>query len=196
MGAAAKINPDQVRQSAKVIVFARDGKKARGSWFPSDNKAQAHAAAEAMGMNVLDVANDDVRQLATRLPKGRIFESGKAFVPFIQGSVLEALAAHLPDGQELKAMSAGAGAGGGGQGSTSTPVEVRHHPKGWDDITVGSLVLACEEEKEGWFECVVQAFEDGQLRLRWLDYPAYEAFHRPPNRVALLWSPPTLSDKK
>ena len=195
MRAAAKIQPEQVFQSATVVVFARDGKKARGSWFPSDRKTAAHAAARAMGMNALDVANDDVRHLATKLPQGRIFESGRAFVPFIQSSVLDALAEHLPKGQAIKTLSSTGASSATGSPQTKPVVEVRHHPKGWDDIRVGSLVLACEVEKEGWFECVVQSISDGQVRLRWLDYPGYEAFSRSPERVALLWAPPTLAEK-
>jgi hypothetical protein len=102
MRAAVKIQPEQVFQSVSVVVFARDGKKARGSWFPAEKQKEAHAAAASMGMNVLDVANDDLRQLATKLPQGRIFDSGKAFVPFVQGSVVDALATHLPRGQQMK----------------------------------------------------------------------------------------------
>jgi hypothetical protein len=195
MGAAAKINPEQVFEAASVVVFGRDGTKARGSWFPAELQARAHSAAEAMGMSALDVANDDVRRLATKLPQGRVFDSGKAFVPFVQGAVLEALAAHLPEGQSVRTRASAAGAEGGSASVKGGPIGVRHHPKDWSDIRVGSLVLACETEEDGYHPCVVQAIVDGLLKLSWRDYPGYPSISRPPERVALMWAPPTLADK-
>ena len=191
MRAAAKILPDQVFKSAMVIVFGRDGKKARGSWFPAESQAAAHSAAEAMGMNALDVANDDVRQLATKLPQGRIFDSGKAFVPFVQTAVLEALASHLPNGEVVKVRASAAASSAPGTTASKTPAVAPHYPKGWDDIKVGSLVLASESDEDGWWPCIVQEVYSKELRLKWRDYPDYEVFARGYDQVALMWAATT-----
>lgn len=193
MRATAKILPQHVFETATVIVFGRDGKKARGSWFPAEAGAAAHSAAKAMGMNALDVANDDVRHLATRLPQGRLFDSGKAFVPFVQSAVLDALVTHLPRGQSLKVRASAASAAPVPTAVSKAASGVTHHPKDWQDIKVGSLVLATEGDGEGWFECVVQEAYEKEVRLKWRDYPDYEAFTRGRDQLALMWAPPTQS---
>jgi hypothetical protein len=193
MRAAARILPDQVFNSATVIVFGRDGKKARGSWFPAEAGAAAHSAAEAMGMNALDVANDDIRQLATKLPQGRVFDSGKAFVPFVQTAVLEALVSHLPDGELVKVRASGAASSPSSPAASKAPAVAPHYPRGWDDIKVGSLVLASESEEDGWWPCIVQEAYEKEVRLKWRDYPDYEVFTRGRDQLALLWAAPTAS---
>lgn len=62
MSAAARISPALVLEQAAVIVFCRNGKKARASWFPASETKQAKKGAELMGMSAINIANDDVRQ--------------------------------------------------------------------------------------------------------------------------------------
>lgn len=197
MSAAPKISDEFVAQNAAVILLTRDGGKARASWFPAPLSAHAKRAASLMQVNYLQIANDEVRQLATKLPQGRIFDSGKAFMPLVQGKIADALAVHLPKSKPpLRVVASSDTPKSPAEGAKgNSVVGVRHHPKDWTDIKVGSLVLACEVEKEGWYECVVQAIRDGQLVLRWLDYPEYESFMRPPERVGLLWAASTVGEK-
>ncbi len=49
-----------------------------------------------MGMSAVQVATDELRGLAGQLPHGRVFSSGRAFVPFVKGSLYDQLATHAP----------------------------------------------------------------------------------------------------
>ena len=61
-------------------------------------------------------------------------------------------------------------------------------PKSWAEIQVGSLVLAHEGLKEGWWEAVVTEMRGDVLTLRWRDYPDLAAIARNRKEVALLFS--------
>src|SRR4051794_40774982 len=66
-----------------VIVFGRDeAGKAHASWFDQSEAALAEKAADFMNLRVLRVQTDEHRVLAAQLPHGRVFASGRAFVPF------------------------------------------------------------------------------------------------------------------
>lgn len=196
MSAAARISPALVLEQAAMIVFGKDGKKARASWFPASETKQAKKAAELMGMNAIKIANDDVRQLAIKMPKGRLFDSGKAFVPFVQMAVCDQLVGQLPAGQSLKvrtmASSGNKPEGGSSAVDASIPT-ARHRPKDWSDIKVGSLVLASEGDNEGWWECAVTGIKEGEYALRWLHYPEEPPFTRMREQLGLLWAPPALT---
>ena len=60
-------------------------------------------------------------------------------------------------------------------------------PKSWAEIQVGSLVLAHEGLKEGWWEAVVTEMRGDVLTLRWRDYPDLAAIARNRKEVALLF---------
>lgn len=194
--AAPKLAHDTMDKTAAVIVFGRHGQKARGSWFPSDAAPAAKSAADLMGMNSLTVANDDLRQLATKLPEGRLFGSGKAFVPFVKGALVDALATHLPTGESLKIRLVGnaselAKTEGGEATKGKTEQEQPHLPKDWSDIKVGSLVLASESDDDGWWPCIVTEAYPKELRLKWQTFEGYPPFTRAYEQVALFWAPPS-----
>lgn len=192
MTAAAKISPADVMEQASVILFGRDGAKARASWFGSDEMERAKKAAKLMDMNFISIGNDDVRQLATKMPKGRLFDSGKAFVPFVQGAVCDQLVAHLPKGQKLRVrMATSTKEAAADTTKESNNVAPPHYPKDWGDIKVGSLVLASESEDDGWWPCIVQEVYSKELRLKWRDYPDYDVVTRGYDQVALMWAAPT-----
>lgn len=70
----------------------------------------------------------------------------------------------------------------GTETSTSVPL-----PRSWNDIKVGSLVLAQESHADGWWEAVVSEIRDDILTLRWRDYPRQMAVARNRKAVALLF---------
>jgi hypothetical protein len=77
-----------------VVVFGVDEKgKPHASAFGLQEAHLAAQAAKLMGMSLLPVETDECRALAAKLPRGRVFESGRAFVPFVASGVYEALAA-------------------------------------------------------------------------------------------------------
>ena len=82
-----------------LILFGRDERqRAHASRFAAGEKAEAERAAGLMGMHVLEISDDTHHSLADGLPQGRLFGSGKAFVPFVKAEVFDRLvaAAGLP----------------------------------------------------------------------------------------------------
>ena len=64
--------------------------------------------------------------------------------------------------------------------------ETTNRPASWDEIQVGSLVIAHESPEDGWWEAIVVAVENDQLLLRWRDYPRQPCVRRGRLGVALL----------
>jgi hypothetical protein len=44
-------------------------------------------------------------------------------------------------------------------------------PEDWDEIQVGSLVLAWDRPSKAWYEAIVTNVIDGACWLKWRDYP-------------------------
>lgn len=77
-----------------VVVFGRDDKgKPHASRFRAADAELAEKAAGLMGMRVLRVASDEQETLAAKLPPGRVFASGRGFVPFVKAELLAKLEA-------------------------------------------------------------------------------------------------------
>ncbi|TBG66576.1 hypothetical protein [Rhizobium leguminosarum] len=169
-----------------VIILGRDDNgKAHASFFPATDAQPASRAASLMGMFSLRADNDAVRSLLPKLPKGKLFDSGKAFVPFVKQDLYNQIAAHLPEADRAKAEEVRvAPAGVSQQGHAATPSNV---PDDWSKILVGSLVLATDDPLEGWFEAtVVELKPDNVLRLQWRHYLDLPPFNRKLEDVALL----------
>ena len=79
---------------AAVVVFGRDDAgQPHASAFDATTAELAEKAAGLMGMRVLRLDTDEQRAVAAKLPRGRVFESGRAFVPFVKKPIFESLAA-------------------------------------------------------------------------------------------------------
>jgi hypothetical protein len=169
-----------------IIILGRDDNgKAHASFFPATDARPASRAASLMGMLALPADNDAVRSLLPKLPKGKLFDSGKAFVPFVKQDLYKQIAAHLPEGDRAKAEEVRAApADVSQQGHSAAPTNL---PDGWDKVVVGSLVLATDDPMEGWFEAtVIEVKPDNVLRLQWRHYLDLPPFNRRLEDVALL----------
>jgi len=176
-----------------IAVVHRNGKETpRGAWFPADSLEAVIAGAAEMGMQAIKAATPEIVELAHRLPKGRVFDSGKLFTPLIQTKVYEQLLSHLPE-HEIRAkprlvMSAASGADGDtGAGDVAESVPEGTRPTDWSKITVGSLVLAEEARMEGWFEAIVlEACPKDVFKLKFRDYSEDPIITRHVSRLALM----------
>ena len=173
-----------------VAVFGRDeAGKAHAAYFDQSEAALAEKAADLMDLRMLRVRTAEHRALAAQLPHGRVFASGRAFVPFVKASLFLAV---------QTAAQAAAGANGGRMSTDNSEAEPVPEPPrppvsssgkapcGWADIDVGSLVLASEGPGEGWWESVVLAEEAELFTLKWRDYPDLPRFARRRWQLALL----------
>lgn len=150
----------------------------------------AAVAADLMGFAVIDVSTDELAAVASALPKGKLFDSGQAFVPFVRRTIYDQLAVHL-DEDYLTAAAArveAAQAAASESYSTASKGEVPHRkPEDWSKLEAGDLVLALDEPDDAWFAAVVVEPVAGEkLRLRWRDYGDQPTFTRTVLEIALL----------
>src|SRR4051794_36666494 len=171
MAAAAE---PRVSETPAVVLFGRDeANKPHGSYFVEPEVAQARKAAALMGVGLLPLTSDAERELAAKLPRGRIFGTGKAFLPFVKRPLYEELQtaaeknggpSALPPPRNARARDL----------DTAAP-EGSNQPTDWSTIAVGSIVLAAVAPKRfEWAECVVLGIKGDDLSLRFCDWPDEE----------------------
>ncbi len=184
MTSAAALN---VSLPHPVIVLGRDDNgKAHASYFPAVDSHLASKAANLMGMLSLRADSDQVRAYLPKLPKGKLFDSGKAFVPFVKQDLYREIAAHLP-AEERELAERVRVAPVPDPAEAEAAARPTNMPEDWSKLAVGSLVLASEGPLEGWFEATVLAMgEDNSVRLKWRDYLEMPAFDRRVDQVALI----------
>ena len=72
-------------------------------------------------------------------------------------------------------------------GSASTAqVAVGSPARTWQDLKVGSVVVAHENMEDGWFEAVVLSIAGDALTLRWRDYPKQPTITRHRSQIAFM----------
>ncbi|WHA41636.1 hypothetical protein [Agrobacterium larrymoorei] len=170
-----------------IIILGRDDKrKPHASFFPATDTRPAEKAAELMGMFALKVETDEVRSFLTRLPQGELFDSGKAFVPFVKQDLYNEIAAHLSN-EERERLEQPRAAPETPPAEATHPVRPKNLPDSFDKIIVGSVVLATEGPLEGWYEAkVIELKAEGNLRLQWRDYLDNPPFTRRIDQVAII----------
>jgi hypothetical protein len=178
-----------------LILFGRDGAgKPRASWFDALSADLARKAADLMNMRVLQVETEEQKAVARQLQPGRVFENGRAFTPFARREVFSKLVefegAHASNGSPATETAGNdngqdASAQSSSGASMSSAVQAPKSPKDWDQIAVGSVVLA-EDDPDGWWECIVIGENGDAMTLKWRDWPGYPTFVRRRSELALL----------
>lgn len=201
---------------ASLIVFGRDDKrKAHASRFGEDNRDAAMKAAYLMGFHTLAVTKPAMKNIAEGLPEGRVFESGKAFVPFVKEGTCLALEGHAKQfprdvlelstvtKAELDQLSArseketGTVTSGQTETSSNDSLDIdtpSSYPADWQSIKAGDCVLAVDDPDDGWWEAkVIDANTNTGLgsntipllTLNWVAFEGEPNFTRRANQVAL-----------
>ena len=166
-----------------LVLFGRDeAGKAHASHFIDGEVPLARKAAALMGVSTLPLTTDAERELAAKVPRGRIFGTGKAFLPFVKAGLYEELqTAALKAGVPMPAQN------GRARGLPEERANVANQPTDWSTIAVGSIVLAASPPRYlDWFECVVIALEGDEVSLRYADWPDEPPFVRPRSELGLL----------
>ncbi|MBB3952356.1 hypothetical protein GGQ76_003670 [Aureimonas jatrophae] len=201
--------PASVAPAPAVIVFGLDDTgKAHASAFDASEVALAEKAAGIMGMSIVPITTDAERALAAKVPKGRLFASGRGFVPFVKAALyaeLQALAAHHGVAASQPALATPlTSSGGATPPSTSSETNMSNpasqsvagtgnaieslQPTHWADIRIGAIVLAAIAPKHcEWFECEVVGTDkaDG-FTLRYCDWPKEPTFVRQRHELSLM----------
>lgn len=171
-----------------LIVFGLDeAGKPHASWFGKADAPLATRAAGLMAMTAIAVTSDEHRALASQLPQGRVFASGKGFVPFCKKALYDRLVGL--GGPNLASPATGLpGAGAKPVSAGSADAQAaEHRPQGWSEIQAGSAVLIHGGGEDGWFEAkVIEAKLDDLFTLRWRDWPELPILVRRREDIALL----------
>jgi hypothetical protein len=190
----------QSKGSAHVIIVGLDHReKPHASWFPVASGDAARKAAARMCMHAIDV-DASIRVIAEKLPAGKLFASGLAFVPFVKREVFDRLMADVPADEQARvetarlALAADKAAQRASEESDDDggdielpPLKPAQLPPDWSKIKVGSVVLASDRQSDGWWEAVVEEEKpDSLLVLRWRQAPDMDQFLRRVDQVALL----------
>ncbi|WP_322418919.1 hypothetical protein [Mesorhizobium huakuii] len=168
-----------------LIVFGRDEtRKPHASVFLLPEVDAAESAARLMGMHSHRVEPGEAPEIVMRLPAGKLFDSGKAFVPFVKAETYQRIAAlagvaderdggsgddkaaDSPETASAGSPEAVAGHGGGDGGAGGNGSDL------WAKLAVGDMVLASEGPDEGYFEArIMKAKAKGIFTLKFRDYP-------------------------
>ncbi|MGN6537631.1 MAG: hypothetical protein ACTHKQ_18120 [Mesorhizobium sp.] len=207
--AAAVATPEPRRPralpSSVVIVGLDDRGKPHASRFPAAAISEVEAAAGLMGMAVLKVESEALAKIVEQLTVGKLFASGKAFVPFVSQDVYRQLEAYLPIAARkrvVKKADDGSGTEDGGA-STEAPGPDANNtyakakasgkprsgkfPEDWDKIAVDHIVLASEDRDDGWWTAHVREVRpDGTYLLEWEEWAGFDRFVCRRDQIALL----------
>lgn len=161
-----------------LVVFGRDeANKAHASWFAAADAELAIKAAGMMGMRVLPVTTDEHRAAASAVAAGRIFDSGRGFVPFTKETAFKALEAF--DGAYAPPAPP--------EPEPEVVVAPGTVPATWAELAVGAVVLASPGEDEGWWPSVITEDRgEGLWVLRWIGFDTEPSFVRRGDDLGLM----------
>jgi hypothetical protein len=165
--------------SAPLIVLGYDeNHKPRAARFPAKDADLVTKAARLVDLKVYEAVSEDLAALAKKLPEGRLYGNGRAFVPNVRQSLYSQVIVALAVEPQAAV----------GKDQDELPVATGL-PRTWDEIAPGHLVIAQEGLDHGWWEAIVLGRAGDMFTLRFRDYPKLPKFVRHRNAIALT-SPP------
>jgi hypothetical protein len=180
----------EVPAAAHILVGLDDQGKPHASWFSEEDGDAAAVAADLMDMAIIDIANEELTAIAAKLPRGKLFESGKAFVPFVKRTVYDQLATYFDEefvASTAARVEAAQAAAAEGYAKASKGEVPPRQPEDWSKLMVGDLVLATDNPEDGWFAAqVIEVAAEDRFVLRWRDYADLPDFTRSVTDIALL----------
>jgi hypothetical protein len=167
--------PAQAPKAKTYIVFGADEyAKPRAARFSADDPELLAKAVATMHLRMAEVTTDDLAEIATKLPAGRLHGNGRGLVPYIRGDLYLELVLETSGDEENPA------------GPDPTAQDL---PGTWDDIAPGHLVVAKEALECGWWEAIVVERTGDLVTVRYRDYPQYPPMVRHRSAIALISAP-------
>lgn len=194
---AKKAETNDGALSNPVFAFGLDGNaKPRGARFTQGLNDQLVNAALEMNCRVVQNHSAAFAAIGMRLPVGRVYASGKAFIPNIRRELYDKLEFSRQQPPEriegvtpVNLFKEQAPAGEPSDKAPNVPCispMISGLPKSWDAIGPGHMVLIHESPEDGWWEAVVQSRDLDVLTLRFRDFPKAKPFQRHVTAVALV----------
>ena len=173
-----------------IVVLGIDvDDKPHASRFEERDAPFVQRAAELMGFHVIRVVpdNEELHGVAEKLPLGKIFATGRAFVPFVGRAAFDKLSTLVEGGVTITARAEAGVAPVYPLRDMFTTEAVNAADALWAKVEVGTVVLAAQPDVygPGWWEGVVVGVAGDDLTLRWMDDAAEEPIHVSRREVAL-----------
>ncbi len=144
-----------------IVLGPDDEGKPRAARFPAGQANLVAKAAKAMNLTVYKADGEALAELAKKLHPGRLYATGRAFVPPVGRNLYGKIVEQLKlAGQQVPEAT--------DQSAADQPAPGL--PATWDDIAAGHLVIAHENKPPGWWEAIVLARDGDMLTLKWRDY--------------------------
>ena len=186
------IKKSDKKSVSQAFVFGLDENgKPRGARFPQGLKDNIAAAAIDMKFNLVHDHSAEFTALGMKLPVGRIYGSGKSFIPPIRRDLYDKLKAaqsrpteRIEGGVPITIESHKIGETVSGA-ELGIPI-ANNLPRDWQSIEPGNLIIAQSSHVEGWWEAIVTERAGDILKLRWRDYPDEGTVQRHVGTVALI----------
>lgn len=193
----------EVTAPTVLVVLGMDAdNKPHASKFAAADRDIVLRAAGLMAFKVIELSADEVGQLKAAIPDGKVFATGKGFVPFVRQELYAQLVAKLGTAAEVAVPTPTSDTGKAPAAKPKPAANAAEKPRKaankadgaalpqpWSDLAVGSTVLALDDEAESWFEAVVVTIADDDanvLRLKWRDYPQERQFTMHRSRVGVI----------
>jgi hypothetical protein len=158
-----------------ILYGADEYAKPRAARFSTADPEPLAKAVESLHLRLVEVTDEDLAEVAARLPAGRLHASGRGLVPYIKGDLYRDLVAATVGDQEVPA---------------NPDPALQDLPRSWDEIAPGHLVIAKETHECGWCEAIVIERTGDLVTVRYRDYPKYLTMVRHRSAVALISLPP------
>jgi hypothetical protein len=169
-----------------VMLGVGDDRKARAARFDLAEEAAVRKAAGLMNFRVGIAKGDTACAAASKLPEGKLFESGLGMVPLISEDKFYLL---------FKLLSFDTAWNSAGiissRPQVTDVVTLEAAEKLWGGIKIGSVVLAwdgSDPQAFGWSACIVVSIaKSGQMiEIRFRDWPGIKPWQVSQRSVALL----------
>jgi hypothetical protein len=172
-----------------LIVFGkRPRRHPRAAWFATADAAVARWIAKQHGLSILKVTARVISQLSSPVAEWQLTPPGQPIVPTVRLATFE----------ELQALASEVGAAGEASTEASeeaestaptavTPQQREAAKALWGVLTVGSLVLAQEDDPQsGWWEAIILAMHQDTCTLCFRDHPGDGLVKRERHQLAIL----------
>jgi hypothetical protein len=181
--------------NAQLLVYGLDeAGKPKGARFAASDSEKVLSITKAMNLQSCQDCSEQIAAVGVKLPVGRIYARGKAFIPNIKRDLYDKLLAAIGSSAEPDDRTHE------GTAPSAAPSSVVHEPteaailpplasglpQNWESIAAGNMILADAGPGEGYWHAIVISRDDAILTLRYRDYPKVPKFERHVSTVALI----------